>query len=769
MKKILMFVAALVIVIAAVTMITVSSTGSNNEDIGNTVVPTSVPEETTEAVTEVPVTYPVIRSITPGSSGFTISWTPYDGAVRYRLFVRGENGWIKVGDTDGTSMKHTALKDQTVYTYTVRGLDSSCKYMSDYLVEGWSKTFRSAPALTSVAASGNALKVGWQKISGAGCYRVYRRQGSSWVGIGWSDRDYYLDTDVESGKTYTYTVRAMEADHTTMLSAFQSPGKSGIFVSMPVITGFASRNSGLRISWDKAEGAQLYRVFIKTASGWKRVGQTSGLYYDYNTSPNGKATYTVRAMNASATAYTSDFIRDGGTHTFLSTPKQLTLTNVDSGQKLSWQKVEGAQLYRIYIKNGSSWKKLADTAALSRSLTGLVSGTSYSYTVRCVSADGKVFQSGYSSSGVTTRYYAAPKITSVENRQSGAVITWGAVKGISKYRVFVRSGSSWKKLSDTDGTKYTHQNVEQGVSYTYTVRGMDAYGSYISGYVASGFKNRYQTAPLITGVKGASDGTALSWETYEGVENYRVYRSVLGGSWSRIADVKGTSYTDRTAPKDVPYHYTLRALDESGNLISDYVAGKTYCYNNAVADGTVKVKGYLVTFKKGTLTKGYLTPQDIIKIAQAEVGTKATNYKRCKYNTWYYGADVSGDYYDWCVVFVEWVFNQAGARDLLFEKTAGAEFFGLGFYQHGQLVKSGYKVGDLVLLHWNPGYSDYVPGVQKLNHVGIIISVNDDGSVTTIEGNTGSSENGEVMIKTRYPDFISCACRPKYGFYIPAE
>ena len=40
------------------------------------------------------------------------------------------------------------------------------------------------------------------------------------------------------------------------------------------------------------------------------------------------------------------------------------------------------------------------------------------------------------------------------------------------------------------------------------------------------------------------------------------------------------------------------------------------------------------------------TVDKILKIARAEVGTKATNIKRCKYNTAFYGAEVSGSCYD---------------------------------------------------------------------------------------------------------------------------
>ncbi len=116
----------------------------------------------------------------------------------------------------------------------------------------------------------------------------------------------------------------------------------------------------------------------------------------------------------------------------------------------------------------------------------------------------------------------------------------------------------------------------------------------------------------------------------------------------------------------------------------------------------------------------------ILAIARAQIGVKATDIKKCKYNTWYYGGVVSGSGYDWCVTFVQWVFNEAGARSLLYTKTANC-------------------------------------GVQAKAYVGIIEKVNSDGTITTIEGNTGSSYNGEVMRRVRSLSVVSCAGRPDYS------
>lgn len=154
---------------------------------------------------------------------------------------------------------------------------------------------------------------------------------------------------------------------------------------------------------------------------------------------------------------------------------------------------------------------------------------------------------------------------------------------------------------------------------------------------------------------------------------------------------------------------------------------------------------------------------DIIRIAQNEVGTYASAVKKCKYNTWYYGYEASGWGYDWCAVFVCWVFNQAGAYDLIPSHSASCGYMAKGFQDEGQLVTSGYKAGDVVFFHWSNERSTLVPGTYVSDHVGIIKSVNSDGSYQTIEGNTGGSAYGAVLEQTRYNSQISCAGRPDYS------
>lgn len=157
-----------------------------------------------------------------------------------------------------------------------------------------------------------------------------------------------------------------------------------------------------------------------------------------------------------------------------------------------------------------------------------------------------------------------------------------------------------------------------------------------------------------------------------------------------------------------------------------------------------------------------ITATQVLDLARKQIGVKATNYKRCKYNTWFYGVEVSGSNYDWCETFIQWLFAQLKASNMLYGKTANCGQQGLFFKNNGRLVTSNYKAGDIVFFHWTNTKSSWVPECYSLDHVGIIEKINADGTYTTIEGNTGSSNNGEVMRRTRYAYQISCAGRPNY-------
>jgi hypothetical protein len=251
----------------------------------------------------------------------------------------------------------------------------------------------------------------------------------------------------------------------------------------------------------------------------------------------------------------------------LDTPELTGATCVNGGVKVTWNAVSGAAQYRVFRKvSGGGWERLGVTSSTSFTDTTAKSGTAYTYTVRCLSADGNDYTSGYNSKGKSVTYVAAPTLTGVSNTTSGVKVTWSAVSGAAQYRVFRKvSGGGWERLGVTSSTSYTDTTAKSGTAYTYTVRCLSADGkSYTSSYDSKGKSIAYVAAPTLTGVSNTTSGVKVTWSAVNGAAQYRVFRKVSGGSWERLGVTSSTSFTDTTAKSGTTYIYTVRCLSANG-------------------------------------------------------------------------------------------------------------------------------------------------------------------------------------------------------------
>lgn len=155
----------------------------------------------------------------------------------------------------------------------------------------------------------------------------------------------------------------------------------------------------------------------------------------------------------------------------------------------------------------------------------------------------------------------------------------------------------------------------------------------------------------------------------------------------------------------------------------------------------------------------------VIEVAMAEVGTTEypKNSNNVKYNTEYYGHEVSGSLFPYCVVFLWWVFKHANESLAFFggAKTASCGTLLYWYDQNGMTVdKSDIKPGDIVILNFS--------GTKETQHCGLVTDVLSPTVFKTIEGNTtpgeeGSQDNGgSVAVKTRYSYQVVGVCRPDY-------
>ena len=273
-------------------------------------------------------------------------------------------------------------------------------------------------------------------------------------------------------------------------------------LATPKISKAESVYGGVKLTWSKVKGAEKYRVYYKGSKGWTRmVDTTSTSYIDKDVSSGKNYTYTVRCINSSATKFTSGYNGKGKSIKYVAAPEISKVESVNGGVKISWNKPNGAEKYRIYYKGSKGWTRLADTTSTSYTDSKVSSGKTYTYTVRCISADAKRFTSGYNGKGKSIKYVAAPKISKTEATYNSVKISWGKVNGAEKYRVYYKSRKGWTRMVDTTSTSYTDSKVSSGKTYTYTVRCINSSANkFTSGYDSKGVT---VTTPVKPSVKPA--------------------------------------------------------------------------------------------------------------------------------------------------------------------------------------------------------------------------------------------------------------------------
>ena len=231
-------------------------------------------------------------------------------------------------------------------------------------------------------------------------------------------------------------------------------------LATPKISKAESVYGGVKLTWNKVNGAAKYRVYYKGRKGWTRmVDTTSTSYIDKDVSSGRNYTYTVRCITSDAKKITSGYNPTGKSVKYVATPKISKTEVTYDGVKLTWNKVAGAEKYRVYYKDRNGWTKLVDTTETACVDSDVLSGNNYTYTVRCISNDAHKYQSCYDKNGKSLKYIAAPKVTKTDVTYNSVNLTWNKVRGAEKYRVYRKNGNTWKRIADTTSTSVTDKNL----------------------------------------------------------------------------------------------------------------------------------------------------------------------------------------------------------------------------------------------------------------------------------------------------------------------
>ncbi len=248
---------------------------------------------------------PKLSSASNHNSGVKVYWEKVSTATNYNIYRKTENSttWKHIGTVEKSRLYFIDknVENLETYSYTVRAYDDNS--ISDYNKSGVTKKYIEAPEISTFKNTTKGVQIGWEKVSVASSYRVYRKiEDGDWVLLKKLNNGTFTYTDetAKSGIKYSYAVRAIGSG----VSSGYFTQKT-VYLDKPVISSATSTNSGITVNYSKSSGATKYRIYRKISGDpdWTYLGTVKGdsnLSYKDETAEKGVTYYyTVRAFKGS--------------------------------------------------------------------------------------------------------------------------------------------------------------------------------------------------------------------------------------------------------------------------------------------------------------------------------------------------------------------------------------------------------------------------------------------------------------------------------------
>lgn len=250
--------------------------------------------------------------------------------------------------------------------------------------------------------------------------------------------------------------------------------------------------------------------------------------------------------------------------------------------KITWNKNDDADIYKVYLRDESSGKKIlvGQTENPSYIFRELSPGQKITCYVAAVKKDAAVlYNSGYSTAlTCCTRPMPVSKIAFSAVASDSVTLSWTKAQGADEYGVYVLNAKTGKYsyIGKTSSTSYTVSKLQANTVYTFAVTSVSVSGK-TSLKTASYPTAKMKTAPAnVTSFKAAKAGNGkitLSWKKSAGASGYQIY--CYDDATKKYTAVKATA-SDRLTVSGLKagrtYTFRIRAYGEysKAKLYSGY-------------------------------------------------------------------------------------------------------------------------------------------------------------------------------------------------------
>lgn len=258
-------------------------------------------------------------SVSYSKQTINLQWSKVSGVSTYYVY-RAAN-WQDYESDRIATVEETSYSDTTAFKTAEQFSEKTSSYTYSVLYKKNGKltvlaekkvSFVPSSYSVPVTASTNcsSIQLKWEKASNCTGYRIYEKNGSgNWKKV-----------KSVSGTTYTIKSRKPNTSYQYMVRPYTNMGGKAIFrskksssdeqilkattkkIAAPVL----STSKG-KLKWKAISGATGYRVYKKTADGWKTVTTTKECFVSVS-----KGRYTVKAyVKCGSKTYWGSYNKDG--------------------------------------------------------------------------------------------------------------------------------------------------------------------------------------------------------------------------------------------------------------------------------------------------------------------------------------------------------------------------------------------------------------------------------------------------------------------------
>lgn len=412
--------------------------------------------------------------------------------------------------------------------------------------------------LSAAADSSNAVKLTWQSNAGeelAG-YRIYRDN---------TPKDSvdktlttYTDNTVLPGTTYNYSIAAFNvADQ-------ESERSAPIIVTTPPATptslsGEVTRRT-INLTWQgpgnpcyivqrSSNGIDYIQVDEVIEASFTETHDLWGTTYYYRVAQKGQDG-NVSAYSEAVQVTTEP----------VPAPTGLIAAMEGMSINLFWQPVDGADTYIVEKSiGGETWETIATVSTTTYADAIEDADIEYLYRVR---ADAGNQVSDPSNVAGVALPPSPPDNVQANVSGKNVTLTWKASGNAVAY-IIERSadGSTWEQITEQSELTYQETAPRWDTSYQYRVKSKNAEG--LLSVASETVQVTTSSVPIPETLEASvtDNQITLTWDAPPGISGYRLERSDNSIFWSDLAEVEGTSYTDKDLEWEERYYYRIRSVD----------------------------------------------------------------------------------------------------------------------------------------------------------------------------------------------------------------